>query len=182
MGLLVRAGPDKWEGDLPILAVVVNVVSGPSLDQQVLSLLQVVPACLHGGAEALVLEDVVAGAPTQANNQAAPADVVDEGGLDGEADRVVQLQLNDAESKLHSLSLGGYCAPEHQWVGIGRLAAKVVLRQPDGIPTQLLDHLSLIQAIVYQPEVLSRVEADGKKEVTEAHCPPRTGMLANLAA
>ena len=61
---------------------VVQAVGGPRLHQELLGLLKVIPARLHGGAKALVLEDVIAGTPSQADDQATPADVVHEGGLD----------------------------------------------------------------------------------------------------
>ena len=87
----------------------------------------------------------------------------------------MKLQFDDAESQLHPLVFGGAVAAKYKGIGISRLSPKVVLRQPNRIPTQLLDHFGFMEAVVNEAKVVGRVEADREEEVAELHGPPNTG-------
>ena len=94
-----------------MLSLEVQVVGGPGLDQQVFGLLQLLRPQVRVGAEADVLVGVVVGPPGGTDDYAAPGQVVQQGGLDGHAHRIVQGQFQDAETDVHPLDVFTASAP-----------------------------------------------------------------------
>ena len=111
------------------------------------------------------------------------AEVVQQGGLNGEPDRVVKGQLDNGEADLQVLSARGDCGAQYQRVGVGCGAVEVVLGQPHGVHAYLLGERYFVQGAVDDGRVFLGFVANGEDEGTKAHncliAMSLTGMWVN---
>ena len=78
-----------------MFAAVRQVLAGPGLDQQLFRFIKPGDALLHGEAEAQVFIVVVGRSAPGSDDEPAVAEVVEKGGLHGEAHRVVEREFGD---------------------------------------------------------------------------------------
>ena len=97
------------------------------------------------------------------------AQVVQQGGLDGDPHRVVQGQFQDTEPQFNPFGLDRQRAGEDQRVAIDTFAGEVMLSEPNGIESQLLNQFSLRQTLLNSLRVAGVVKFHWIEKVTEAH-------------
>ena len=164
-----------------MFAVVFQVFAGPGRHHQLFRLVQAGDAVLHGDAEADVLVVVIGRAASGAYDEPPVAEIVQQGGLNGQADGMMEGQLDHREAYLDALGAGGDGGPQHQRVGVGRRAVEVVLGEPDGVHTELFGQQNLVEGAVNDRRVLFRVVADRKDEGAKTHtCLFFSGMPCEL--
>ena len=135
------------------------------LDQAIVRLVRI-------DAVALVVVDVVRGAPPEADEQPPSADVVDQRHLLGHADRMMERHLRDREPDVDALGAAGERRGECHRIDVGADAVEVVLGEPQHLHPELVAKLRFTQRFLDDPVILIRLHRGGEEEVAEFHvCP-----------
>src|SRR5215510_7118466 len=121
---------------------------GPGFDQDLLRLQQPRLCLLRGNAIATVFIEIIRGAATEADDHASLTQVVDEGYLLRQPDRVMQGHLSHRKADANPPGAGGDGRGKGQRIDIGAAAIKVVLRQPEDIEAQGITELGLRERLV----------------------------------
>ena len=104
---MINLGTEHRQLHLPVLTTVFVVLGGPGFDQYVLYFQQPFVGLIGIDSVAPELVEIVSRAPTDPNDNPAPADVVDQGDLLREPDGVVQGHLGHGKSNFDPMGPGG---------------------------------------------------------------------------
>ena len=124
-------------------------------------------------AETLVVVDVVRAAAAEPDDEPAFRQIVDDGELLGEADRVMQRGLQHGEAERGALERDRQRAGKADRIGIGADAIEMMLAEPDNIDAELVGQHRLAQRLVDDNAVALRIAAVGKQKIAELHMPLR---------
>ena len=168
-GFVYGRGRRSGSLQVPELPLVLVVRGRPRLDHDLFGLDQAVVRLLRIDAVALVLVDVERRAAPEPDHDPASADVVDQGHLLGEADRVVQGHLGDGEADVDLLRAGGKRGGEGDGIDVGADAVEVVLGEPEHVHAEVIAQLRFVQRLLDDPLIVRRVHRAREQEVAESH-------------
>ena len=170
-GCGIGVGPRAQQGQAqgPELPSVLEVLGGPRLDHDVLGLEQPLVGLARVDAIPLVVVDIVGGAAAEADDQASPADIVDQRHLLGQADRMVQRHLRHREADLDALGARGERGGERHGIDVGADAVEMVLGQPQHLHAERVAEARLAQRLLDDLLVHRGVHRRRKQEVAEFH-------------
>ena len=142
---------------------------GPGFDQDLLRLQQPRLRLLRGNPIATVFIEIIRCATTKADDHASLTEVVDEGDLLGQPDRVMQGHLGHRKADANPPGAGGDGRGKGQRIDIGAAAIEVVLRQPEDVEAQGITELGLTERLVDDDTVSIRELALREEKITELH-------------
>src|SRR5712691_1887571 len=142
---------------------------GPGFDQDLLRLQQPRRRLLWGNPIAPVFIEIIRRAATKTDDHASLTEVVDEGYLFGQPDRVMQSHLGHRKADANPSGAGGDGRGKGQRIDIGAAAIEVVLRQPEDVEAQGITEFSLTQRLIDNDPVGIRELALRKEKITKLH-------------
>ena len=145
---------------------------GPCLGEDVLGFVQARLCLVMIDAEALIIVDVVGAAAAEPDDEPALGQIVENGDLLGQPDRVMQRGLQDRKAERAAFQRDGQCAGKADRVGIGADAVEMMLAEPDDIDPELVGQHRLAQRFVDDDTVALGIAAIGKQKIAEPHGPP----------
>jgi hypothetical protein len=139
------------------------------LHQDLLRLQQPRLRLLRGDSIAPVFVEIIRRATAKADNHASLTEVVDEGHLLGQPDRVMQGHLGYRKADANPPGAGGDGRCKSQRIHIGAATIEVVLSQPEDVEAQGITELGLTERLIDDDVVGIRELALRKKKITKLH-------------
>ena len=144
MRVCERARAQAGDVEAPVLAVVNHALLGPAFEHDLLDLLETLLRLLGIDLIGDVLVQVHHAAATQSDDEPALAQMIQQGDLLGQPQRMVERGLKDRETDLDATGGSAQRSGERRRIDIGAIAIEVMLGEEHSVGAKLLRQLGFL--------------------------------------